>query len=129
MVFNWLLMFFKKKFIFWKRMYKMLKTIDFEINSMKTSNNEILWSTSTLVNIHMTRCHAIDLLSCSVCGTYYWLFMLFQRFPPLIARFVPFTAVASANCINVPCMRMRYVVNSLQVWLFYNWNTGRLCVR
>ncbi|XP_077992484.1 sideroflexin-1-like [Glandiceps talaboti] len=35
--------------------------------------------------------------------------------PPLIGRYVPFAAVAAANCINVPCMRMREIENGVTV--------------
>lgn len=31
----------------------------------------------------------------------------FQRLPPIVSRFVPFAAVAAANCINIPFMRQR----------------------
>lgn len=30
-----------------------------------------------------------------------------QRLPPIVSRFVPFAAVAAANCINIPFMRQR----------------------
>ncbi|XP_006630929.1 sideroflexin-3 [Lepisosteus oculatus] len=32
---------------------------------------------------------------------------LTKHFPPIISRFVPFAAVAAANCINIPFMRQR----------------------
>lgn len=35
--------------------------------------------------------------------------------PPLIGRFVPFAAVASANCINVPLMRQSELISGIQV--------------
>lgn len=32
---------------------------------------------------------------------------LLQKAPPLVARWVPFAAVASANCVNIPMMRQQ----------------------
>ncbi|XP_076434824.1 sideroflexin-1-like [Babylonia areolata] len=39
-----------------------------------------------------------------------------KKFPPLIGRFVPFAAVAAANCINIPCMRSREITNGIPVF-------------
>ncbi|KAK6177915.1 hypothetical protein SNE40_012783 [Patella caerulea] len=39
-----------------------------------------------------------------------------KRFPPIIGRFVPFAAVAAANCINIPCMRSREILNGIPVF-------------
>jgi len=40
--------------------------------------------------------------------------------PPLIGRYVPFAAVAAANCINIPCMRSRYDTDrtkiAIKIW-------------
>lgn len=36
--------------------------------------------------------------------------------PPLIARYVPFAAVASANCVNVPMMRQQELINGIVIY-------------
>ncbi|KAM9612553.1 sideroflexin-2 isoform 3-T3 [Morphnus guianensis] len=38
-----------------------------------------------------------------------------QRAPPLLARWVPFAAVAAANCVNIPMMRQQEIINGVMV--------------
>ncbi|RXM99514.1 Sideroflexin-2 [Acipenser ruthenus] len=35
--------------------------------------------------------------------------------PPLVARWVPFAAVATANCVNIPMMRQQEILNGIAV--------------
>lgn len=39
-----------------------------------------------------------------------------KNFPPLIQRFVPFTAVAAANCINIPIMRNQELRDGVSIF-------------
>ena len=52
-------------------------------------------------------------------GTYLWchimVFVAVQRAPPIIRRWVPFVAVAAANCINIPVMRQRELIEGIIV--------------
>ncbi|KAL7673800.1 hypothetical protein ACOME3_000080 [Neoechinorhynchus agilis] len=41
---------------------------------------------------------------------------LVKSFPPLVARFVPFTAVAAANCVNIPFMRYSEIRDGVAVF-------------
>jgi len=40
---------------------------------------------------------------------------LTKAMPPLVGRLVPFAAVAAANCVNIPLMRMHEINNGIQV--------------
>lgn len=41
---------------------------------------------------------------------------LVRRAPPLIGRFVPFVAVAAANCVNIPLMRQKEIKEGIEVF-------------
>lgn len=36
--------------------------------------------------------------------------------PPIVARYVPFVAVAAANCVNIPMMRQQEMINGVTVY-------------
>ncbi|XP_007665833.1 sideroflexin-2 isoform X2 [Ornithorhynchus anatinus] len=38
-----------------------------------------------------------------------------KRAPPLVARWVPFAAVAAANCVNIPMMRQQEIIRGIAV--------------
>lgn len=42
---------------------------------------------------------------------------LTKKMPPIVGRFVPFAAVAAANCVNIPMMRMREIQEVLLLLL------------
>uniref|UniRef100_A0A0A9XLC5 Sidoreflexin n=1 Tax=Lygus hesperus TaxID=30085 RepID=A0A0A9XLC5_LYGHE len=39
-----------------------------------------------------------------------------QRMPPIVGRFVPFAAVAAANCVNIPAMRKAELQDGIKVF-------------
>uniref|UniRef100_A0A7N6ALD2 Sidoreflexin n=1 Tax=Anabas testudineus TaxID=64144 RepID=A0A7N6ALD2_ANATE len=46
---------------------------------------------------------------------YYLFIYILQKAPPLVARWVPFVAVAAANCVNIPMMRQQEILNGIAV--------------
>ncbi|XP_017581652.1 PREDICTED: sideroflexin-2 isoform X4 [Corvus brachyrhynchos] len=48
-----------------------------------------------------------------------------KRAPPLLARWVPFAAVAAANCVNIPMMRQQEIINGITVTDENNNELGR----
>ena len=55
------------------------------------------------VEINWTRFDRYE-ASCLCCNIIF-IVLFSQSAPPLIGRYVPFAAVAAANCVNIPLMR------------------------
>ena len=51
----------------------------------------------------------------SATATAIFLGQVARKMPPIVGRFVPFAAVAAANCINLPFMRSSEVVEGIQL--------------
>ncbi len=51
----------------------------------------------------------------SATATALFLNNLARKMPPIAGRFVPFIAVAAANCINLPFMRSSEIVEGIQL--------------
>jgi sideroflexin-1/3 len=51
----------------------------------------------------------------SATATALFLNSMTRKMPPLVGRFVPFTAVAAANCVNLPFMRSTEVQEGIQL--------------
>ncbi|CAL8099194.1 unnamed protein product [Calicophoron daubneyi] len=47
-----------------------------------------------------------------------------KHLPPIVGRFVPFVAVAAANCINIPCMRSSELTKGTQIVDEHGQNLG-----
>jgi hypothetical protein len=51
----------------------------------------------------------------SATATALFLNSMVKNMPPLVGRFVPFTAVAAANCVNLPFMRSSEIQEGIQL--------------
>ena len=47
---------------------------------------------------------------------YHYFLLLLQRLPSLVGRFVPFVAVAAANCVNIPLMRQNELESGIPIF-------------
>ncbi|KAJ7325149.1 hypothetical protein JRQ81_018169 [Phrynocephalus forsythii] len=74
--------------------------------------------------VNYTNRNAATPVPCAPIPSLLWINLVFrltsfsfslQRAPSLLARWVPFAAVAAANCVNIPLMRQQELINGITV--------------
>jgi tricarboxylate carrier len=60
-------------------------------------------------------CQSYVMATSGALGTALTLNHLAKRAPPIVGRFVPFCAVAAANCVNIPMMRLKELQEGIAI--------------
>uniref|UniRef100_S4RDD0 Sideroflexin 2 n=1 Tax=Petromyzon marinus TaxID=7757 RepID=S4RDD0_PETMA len=91
------------------------------VNYTWITNPSMLWSTtrtdaaSPITSVHVQIGMAYVTATSAALVTAVGLNLSTKSAPPLVARWVPFVAVAAANCVNIPMMRQQEIIKGIVV--------------